>query len=277
MIQSQSIDESEDYGLSRRASFKWKSFSDISNDGIPQSLLDDYPRGKGDPSAPKMNLDLHCWIAIFVNEMALLSKHLGKKQEFDEYMKIYKHMTMSINQDFFDMKHSLFMDIQEITTKPRTRDYYGTPNRQQTIYSPHIGYANVMPLIGGLYSEVTQGYKNTLKLIGDRRELFSEFGIRSLSRADELYDENYGFRGAVRLEFNFLILKSLRLYYFDYDPDSRELYLELRQKIIEIVFREWKIHRLIFEKYNSETGEGSGNHLSGLQPIVLMIINEDFM
>lgn len=249
----------------------------MSNDGIPQSLLDDFPRGKGDPSAPKMNLDLNCWIAIFVNEMALLSKHLGKKQEFDEYMRIYKHLTMTINQDFFNMKHSIFMDIQEITLKPKGREYSSHISRPHIIHSPHIGYPNVMPLIAGLYSEVTLGYKNTLKLISDRGELFSDFGIRSLSRADELYDENYSFRGAVRLEFNFLILKSLRLYYFDYDPDCREIYLELRQKIIETVIGEWKTHRLVFEKYNSENGEGGGHHLSGLQPIVLMIINEDYM
>ncbi len=83
--------------------------------------------------------------------------------------------------------------------------------------SPHLGYPNFIPLSLGmidpsddfLLSKHAQALRNTTTL-------WSLYGIRSLSKADPDFgtSSNY-WRGPVWINIHYMILKAIKLYYWD--------------------------------------------------------------
>ena len=74
----------------------------------------------------------------------------------------------------------------------------------------HKGYISIFPFMTGLLGPDHEHLGAILDLIGDKEELWSPHGIRSLSKKDEYYGtaENY-WRSPVWMPLNYLIVKNL--------------------------------------------------------------------
>lgn len=74
----------------------------------------------------------------------------------------------------------------------------------------HKGYISIFPLLLGLIPKDSPHLGALLDVISDPDHLWSEYGIRSLSKSDEFYSqgENY-WRGPIWISMNYLALSSL--------------------------------------------------------------------
>jgi len=74
----------------------------------------------------------------------------------------------------------------------------------------HKGYISIFPLLLGLVPKDSPHLGALLDIISDPDHLWSEYGIRSLSKSDEFYSqgENY-WRGPIWINMNYLALSSL--------------------------------------------------------------------
>lgn len=72
----------------------------------------------------------------------------------------------------------------------------------------HVGYVTLFPFLLGLLEPNAPQLPALLSVMEDPEQLWSPFGLRSLSRSDPLFatKENY-WRGAVWINCNFLALK----------------------------------------------------------------------
>ncbi len=151
-------------------------------------------------------------------------------------------------------------------------------NQKEAIFNPHIGYVNLFPLIFGYLNPDESIFKSTLELLEDSDELFSNFGIRSLSKTDSLYHtgEDY-WRGNIWLNINFLVLRGLYKFYKQSSPEAEELYKKIRRNLVKAVFDEWKISKMFFEQYSDKNGRGLRAHpFNGWTSLILNIITERY-
>ena len=81
---------------------------------------------------------------------------------------------------------------------------------EENVLVCHKGYISLFPFMTGLMEPKSDKLGHVLDLLGDEEELWSEFGIRSLSKKDEFYgtDENY-WRGPIWMNMNYLALVQL--------------------------------------------------------------------
>jgi len=81
---------------------------------------------------------------------------------------------------------------------------------EESVHVCHKGYISIFPFMTGLLPADSPRLGAILDLISDPEELWSDFGIRSLSKNDEFYgtDENY-WRSPVWINMNYLVIKNL--------------------------------------------------------------------
>ena len=87
-------------------------------------------------------------------------------------------------------------------------------------HTSHMGYVSLMPLMFGLIEDPTV-LKNTLDFIKDEGAIWSDFGLRSLSKQDQYFHKGDDYwRGNIWINENYLVLRGIHRYYFD-DPYAR--------------------------------------------------------
>ena len=120
-------------------------------------------------------------------------------------------------------------------------------------------------------------FKSTLKYLSDKDELYSEYGIRSLSKSDLLYHTGDDYwRGNIWMNMNYLTLRGLHTFYNDV-PEAKQIYSLLRKNIIKSVFNEWKISKMFYEQYSDINGRGlRARPFSGWTTLILNIISENY-
>jgi len=115
-----------------------------------------------------------------------------------------------------------------------------------------------------------------LDVVHDPEQLWSGYGIRSLSKQDEFYgkDENY-WRGPVWVNMNFLALQSLQYYARTAGPyrlKAASMYKELRKDVVGNVYKEWERTGFAWEQYEQESGEAKGvQHFLGWTSLVVLM------
>ncbi|KAK6437885.1 Processing alpha glucosidase I [Oleoguttula sp. CCFEE 5521] len=116
-----------------------------------------------------------------------------------------------------------------------------------------------------------------LDLIADEEELWSPFGIRSLSLKDEFYgtDENY-WRGPVWMPLNYLIVKELLSLAQTSGPHQKRaatMYTALRSNLVNTIYNSWEETGFAWEQYNPETGKGQRTqHFTGWTSLIVKVI-----
>lgn len=191
------------------------------------SGLDDYPRGE--PSIGELHLDLHSWMAFGTGLLKDIATKLGPEYANDkeEYFKVQQDMLTNLDVLHWNEKENMYCDQALKDDKP--------------IHVCHKGYLSLFPMTLGLLPTDSPKLDAILDIIENEDELWSPYGLRSLSASDPIFGtgENY-WRGPIWININYLTLQSLYkvvdlLYY-------TSLFL-LNSFIIELYACSWPISR----------------------------------
>lgn len=86
----------------------------------------------------------------------------------------------------------------------------GALGSDESFHVCHPGYVSLFPFLLGLLPPDSPHLASILDMVSDPEQLWSEFGIRSLSKQDKHYGqgENY-WRGPIWIQMNYLALSAL--------------------------------------------------------------------
>jgi hypothetical protein len=215
--------------------------------------MDNLPRPVG---ADVEQVDTSGWMAFFAQHLALIARELGDEDKAALYEQDCADIAERINEQLWNAEDGFYYD--------RERD------GQYQLKS----YAGLIPLIAGVPDDART--QRLLSHLRDPNGFWSEFGIRSMSKSEELYEPGYStsgwknsnWRGPVWMPINYLLVQALE----DHDPELAE---QLRLNLIRTVTRQWETDRHFYEYYDAETGEGLGaDHQTGWTALVANLIHE---
>jgi len=152
-------------------------------------------------------------------------------------------------------------DVEEIETRA---EKYG--KKLQTMWDEETGIFRDVYLPSGEFSQhlaPTQFYSLISKVptqeqaerminehFFDPDEFYGTFIMPSISRDDPGYKDNSYWRGRIWAPMNFLVYLGIR----NYDlPKARQALVE---KSLNLMMKEWRENRRVYENYNAETGVG---------------------
>ncbi|KAL4927481.1 mannosyl-oligosaccharide glucosidase [Aspergillus undulatus] len=247
--------------FSTKEAYRWRGRS---VQHILTSGLDDYPRAQP-PHPGELHVDLISWMGMMTRALRRIADTLGETEDAEEF-KIYE---TAIERNIDD----LHWDDNANTYCDATIDDY-----EESVHVCHKGYISLMPFLTGMVGPDSPRLGAILDLIEDPEELWSDYGIRSLSKKDEFYGtaENY-WRSPVWININYLVLKNL--YDIATAPGPQQdrataTYSSLRKNLVENVFREWKKTGFAWEQYNPETGKGQRTqHFTGWTSLVVKMMS----
>lgn len=234
------------------------------------SGLDDYPRALPLDTA-ELNVDLLSWIGVMTRSVKRVAEVLELDEDVQKYEQIEKDIIESIELIHWSDEHQTYCDVT-------------VDDEDANAHFCAKGYISLFPFLTKLISPNDfHRITSTVKLIADPNELWSEFGIRSVSKADKFYrtGENY-WRSPIWMNINYLVVENLK-YYHDLVKNlegSEELlellkptYSSLRANLINNVKSEWERTGFVWENYDDMTGEARGaKNFLGWSSLVLLLM-----
>ena len=151
-------------------------------------------------------------------------------------------------------------------------------NLKEYTHNPHLGYINLFTLFFGFLNVENDkiAFENLLKYLNDENELYSNFGIRSLSKSDLLYHQGDDYwRGNIWICLNYLTLRGLYIYYNDKSEYAKKTYEKLRNNVINSIYKSWENTHIFYENYSDKNGKGMKNHpFNGWTSTIVNILSE---
>ena len=160
------------------------------------SGLDDYPRGR--PLHPgDLHLDALCWVGTMAMALEYITAFLHKKGDVAVFSSHVNDVARAVESIHWSNVHQAHCDA---TIKKDS----------QVDHVCHKGYISLFPFITKLIGPNSSHLEAVLDLIRDPKELWSPYGLRSLSLKDEYYgtDENY-WRSPVWININYMVVERL--------------------------------------------------------------------
>ncbi|KAL3368651.1 hypothetical protein AABB24_009474 [Solanum stoloniferum] len=266
------------------------------------SGLDDYPRASH-PSEDERHVDLRCWMHLAADSMhsiaELLKMDKDIKKEYSSTAKLLSDFEL-LNKMHLDTANGAYCDYGNHTEKvqltwkivetgsnyPRrelVREVLEKPVLQLV---PHLGYVSLFPFILRLIPPDSQILESQLDLISNKSILWTDFGLRSLSKTSSMYmkrntehDAPY-WRGPIWIPLNYLIVSSLHHYSQEpgpYRERAKTVYNELRSNLIRNIVGNYKRTGYLWEQYDQKKGKGKGARLfTGWTATVLLIMAEAY-
>ncbi|KAL3458692.1 glycoside hydrolase [Aspergillus heterothallicus] len=247
--------------FSTKEAYRWRGRS---VQHILTSGLDDYPRAQP-PHPGELHVDLISWMGMMTRTLGRIANTLGETEDAEEFKKYETAIERNIDDLHWDTDAKAYCDA--------TIDDY-----EESVHVCHKGYVSLMPFLTGMVGPDSPRLEAILDLIEDPEQLWSDYGIRSLSKQDEFYGtvENY-WRSPVWININYLVLKNLYDTAIANGPQqarARTIYSKLRNNLVENVFREWKKTGFAWEQYNPETGQGQRTqHFTGWTSLVVKMMS----
>ncbi|KAK1753796.1 glycoside hydrolase [Echria macrotheca] len=236
------------------------------------SGLDDYPRA--DPPHPgELHIDALAWVGASAAALEQVASYLG---ETDDAAKYASHVA--------DVKHNLDALHWDSTRKTYCDATVDSSGRNEYVLVCREGYLSLFPLLLGLMDATHPNLDAVLDLLGDPDRLWSEHGLRSLSKSDEGYakDEDY-WRGAVWMNLNVLAVLRLRDVGLSADGPAAVrnraagLAAQLRQRLVDTVYGSWEATGFFWEQYSDVTGEGRRSRaFTGWTATVVLLMGLEF-
>lgn len=244
------------------------------------SGLDDYPRAQP-PRPEELHLDALSWVGSMVVTLKRISVFLDEKEDERIFSKREREIIRSIDEIHWSEPDQAYCDTTVV-------------NRTTPMKVCHKGYVSVLPFCLGLVDPNNPHLGAVLDLIHDPEELWSPFGIRSLSTKDKYYGtgEDY-WRGPIWININYMILESLlvslgpevmRLHPLTqgkelaqqgglHQSKASEMYRELRLNLVNTVFTSWNDTGYAWEQYNADTGKGQRTqHFTGWTALIVKVL-----
>lgn len=163
---------------------------------ILTSGLDDYPRAQP-PHPEEMHVDALCWVGSMAVALRKLSAFLGKEEDQNIFAKYESDVIRSMDGIHWSEPDQAYCDTTIVDG-----------NRVEKVC--HKGYISLFPFLVGLMGPDHSHLEAVLDLIWDPEELWSPYGLRSLSLKDKYYGtgENY-WRSPVWININYMVLQRL--------------------------------------------------------------------
>ncbi|XP_048366190.1 mannosyl-oligosaccharide glucosidase isoform X1 [Sphaerodactylus townsendi] len=267
------------------------------------SGLDDYPRASH-PSPEERHLDLRCWMALASDVMAQVAVHLGEPAGDYQHMAKLLADNQLLEQHHWAKALSTFADYGNHTQAvalewekprppspgqplppPRLLRVVRKPPRLQFVGGA-LGYVSLFPLLLQLLRPDSPHLGTLLADMRSEKQLWTPFGLRSLSRSSPLYlkyntehDPPY-WRGAIWININYLAVRALHHYGRQEGPFRQEaasLYQELRANLVGNVFQQYQESGYLWEQYHDGTGKGQGSHpFTGWSALVVLMMSEKY-
>lgn len=233
------------------------------------SGLDDYPRALPADVA-ELNVDLLSWIGIMSRSMGLMAEILGVEEDIEKYKYIENDIVENLNKLHWSDEHKTYCDVS-------------VNEDDENIHVCHKGYISLFPFLTKLIPENdVDKLGHLIDLISDPQELWTEFGIRSLSKSDEFYktEENY-WRSPIWININYLVLESIQYYHAqssqymssELKEKFAKVYHDLRLNLVNNIVDQWEKTGFVWEQYNDEDGmaKGAKNFLGWTSTVLLMM------
>ncbi|KAJ9617992.1 Processing alpha glucosidase I [Knufia peltigerae] len=249
--------------FSTKEAYRWRGRTP---QHILTSGLDDYPRPQP-PHPGELHADLISWVGLMSKTLLRLSTLLPETDDTGDFKAQYTAILRNIDDLHWSSENKAYCDA--------TIDDY-----EDSTHVCHKGYISLFPFMTGLIPPTHPNLPHILDLISSESELWSPYGIRSLSRSDEFYgtDENY-WRSPIWVNMNYLIVKNLLDVARSPDAPRKvktqatKIYTELRANLVKNVFDQWRATGFAWEQYNPETGAGQRTqHFTGWTSLVVVIM-----
>lgn len=210
------------------------------------------------------------WVVVMARSMKMIAKLIDFDSDFLAFEKIELDIIENLDKLHWSEEKSTYCDLS-------------VDDEDENVYVCHKGYISLFPFLTKLIPEDdTDKIKHIVDLIANPDELWTEYGIRSLSKADEYYrtNENYC-RSPICININYLVLESLQHYkevsakHLSKDLEIKigETYKQLRLNLVNNVFKQWEKTGFVWEQYDDETGasKGAKNFLGWTSTVILMM------
>jgi mannosyl-oligosaccharide glucosidase len=163
---------------------------------ILTSGLDDYPRAQP-PHPGELHLDLISWMGLMTRSIKRIAIYLGEDDDAAEFSKYEEAIIRNMDDLHWSEKNGMYCDA--------TIDDY-----EENKHVCHKGYITLFPFLVGLIPAESPHLGEILNTLSDPDELWSEHGLRSLSKSDEFYHtaEDY-WRGPIWVNMNYLAVSQL--------------------------------------------------------------------
>jgi mannosyl-oligosaccharide glucosidase len=178
---------------STKAAYRWRGRT---VQHILTSGLDDYPRAQP-PHPGELHVDLISWMGMATRAIRRIAEAIGEEEDVEEFRAYETAIVRNIDDLHWDEDAQTYCDA--------TIDDY-----EESVHVCHKGYISIFPFLTGMIGPDSPRLKPILDLIRDPEELWSDYGIRSLSKKDPFYGtaENY-WRSPIWMNINHLVLKNL--------------------------------------------------------------------
>ncbi|KAI5820097.1 glycoside hydrolase [Pyronema omphalodes] len=228
------------------------------------SGLDDYPRAIP-PHTGELHVDLISWVGLMTRCIRRIAETIGEADDAAEFARIEHAVTQNIDDLHWSEKHNTYCDA--------TIDDF-----DESIHVCHKGYISIFPFLVGLLEKDSSRLGHVLDLIENPEELWTEYGLRSLSKADELFGtgENY-WKGPIWINLNYLAIQRLHelaTVEGPYQKQAARIYKNLRKNVVENVYKNWEETGYAWEQYDSITGKGQRTaHFLGWTSLVVNLMS----
>lgn len=233
------------------------------------SGIDDYPRASPADVA-ELNVDLISWIGIMAKSLRLMAGILNKYDDVVYFQDIEEKISKNLDKVHWSKSEGIYCDVS-------------VDEDDENVHVCHKGYVSLLPFVTKLIpKDDVDKLEKVLNIITDPEELWSPFGIRSLSKSDSNYKtgEDY-WRSPVWINMNYLVLKGIEDYYYEsrqfmslaLQKKFQVAYHDLRINVVDNVYRQWVKTGFVWEQYNDETGDAKGakNFLGWTSAVLLMM------
>lgn len=217
--------------------------------------MDNLPRPGG---SDEEDADLSGWMAFFALHMKKIATELGQTDRANYYTDQYTLISDAINAQLWDASTGFYYD------------------RNANGLLVQKSYSGLIPFIAGV-GNPTQT-EEIMSALSDPNQLWSDFGIRSLSAQSSVYEPGYSvtgwknsnWRGPVWIPINYLLVQRVE----EVDPALGD---QLRENLINNIESNWRTTGHFYEYYNSATGQGIGaDHQTGWTALVANLIYEKY-
>ncbi|KAG0691000.1 Processing alpha glucosidase I [Pichia californica] len=243
--------------------YRWKGRS---QELCLPSGIDDYPRCEADIS--ELNIDLLSWMGVMTRSMFKIAQLLEIDEDAKLYKKRFDDIISNIEKVHWSKNKKMYCDVT-------------VDDDDDDIFECHEGYVTIMPFIHKLIPiSDTEKLTAVIESINNPDKLWSDFGIRSLSKQDSKFHKGEDYwRGHIWININYLTLEALRYYGEQDDVDSsvkelaNKVYIQLRENLVNNIYDNYESTGYAWEQYNEESGAGQRTrHFLGWTSLVILMM-----
>jgi mannosyl-oligosaccharide glucosidase len=159
------------------------------------SGLDDYPRAQP-PHPGELHVDALSWVGFMASILIKAATHLNQEKDATKYAEDLDIVRRNLEIIHWSSEAHAFCDT--------------TIENEKVTYVCHKGYMSLFPFLVGIIEPDKPKLGGILNLMRNDKELWSSYGLRSLSLKDPFYgkDEDY-WRGPIWININYLAIRQL--------------------------------------------------------------------